>query len=187
VSVASEDVTNSARRVADPLRDRGSHRPGAAERVIDTADPSSGATWPIGTTRTRCRATAAEPWNDRHEERLTEETEMTARVMVVATVRAGEEEAFEAAYALVTQRVRGTTGHLRDELLRRRDRPGHYVLLSEWESLDAFLEWENAPIHREVTTPMRPYWAGSVERVLYDVPETSDTAALPAVLDGEAS
>jgi heme-degrading monooxygenase HmoA len=112
---------------------------------------------------------------------------MTARVMVLATVREGEEGAFEAAYALVTSRVRGTAGHLRDELLRRRDRPGHYVLLSEWESLDAFLEWEDAPVHREVTTPMRPYWAGRVERVLYEVPETSDTAAPAAVLDRGAS
>lgn len=99
---------------------------------------------------------------------------MTARVMVFATVREGEEQAFEAAYARVTSQVKGTRGHLRDELLRRRDRPGHYVLLSEWESLDAFLSWEDAPIHREITTPMRPFWAGRVERVLYDVTGTSD-------------
>lgn len=105
---------------------------------------------------------------------------MTARVMVFATVREGDEKAFEAAYALVTSRVRGTAGHLRDELLRRHDRPGHYVLLSEWESRAAFLRWEDAPIHREITTPMRPYWAGRVERVIYDVTETSDTA-VPAL------
>ena len=112
---------------------------------------------------------------------------MTARVMVLATVRAGEERAFELAYALVTSRVKGTPGHLRDELLRRSDRPGHYVLLSEWESLDAFLRWEDAPVHRETTTPLRPYWAGRVERVLYDVPATSDTVASGTLLDREAS
>lgn len=112
---------------------------------------------------------------------------MTARVMVFATVREGEEAAFEAAYALVTSRVRGTPGHIRDELLRRRDRTGHYVLLSEWESMEDFLHWEDAPIHREITTPMRPYWAGRVERVLYDVVESPECPAHAPVLDGAAS
>jgi heme oxygenase (mycobilin-producing) len=112
---------------------------------------------------------------------------MTARVMVFANVRQGEEKAFEAAYAQVTRRVRGTRGHLRDELLRRHDQPGHYVLLSEWENLDAFLQWEDAPIHRQITTPMRPYWLGRVERVLYEVADGSVTAAPATVLTEEAS
>ena len=94
---------------------------------------------------------------------------MTARVMVFATITEGQEEAFEAAYAVVTARVKGTQGHLQDELLRHHGQPGRYVLLSEWESLDAFLSWEDAPVHREVTTPMRPYWTGRVERILFEV------------------
>lgn len=94
---------------------------------------------------------------------------MPARVMVFATVEQGRETEFEGAYSRVTEAVKGTPGHIRDELLRDRDRPGHYVLLSEWESADAFRAWEDAPIHRELTTPMRPYWAGRVERTIFDV------------------
>jgi heme-degrading monooxygenase HmoA len=94
---------------------------------------------------------------------------MPARVMVFASVAAGDRAAFEAAYARVTAAVRGTAGHVRDELLRDASEPGRYVLLSEWESEDAFRAWEDAPVHREVTTPMRPYWAGRVERVIYEV------------------
>lgn len=94
---------------------------------------------------------------------------MPARIMVFARVADGKEAEFEAAFARVTAAVKGTPGHIRDELLREPARPGHYVLLSEWESEDAFRAWEDAPIHRELTTPMRPYWAGGVERAIYDV------------------
>jgi len=94
---------------------------------------------------------------------------MTARVMVFAKIRPGEEAKFESAYSEVTGKVKGTPGHLRDELLHDVDKPGSYILLSEWESKEAFLAWEHAPIHMQTTTPMRPYWAGRVERRIYDV------------------
>ena len=60
---------------------------------------------------------------------------------------------------------------MRDELLRSEDELGAYVLLSEWESREAFLDWEDAPIHRQVTTPMRPFWQGRVERRIYESAE----------------
>ncbi len=97
---------------------------------------------------------------------------MTARMMVFAQVIPGKEAEFEAAFAEVSRKVKGTPGHVRDELLREADRPGSYVLLSEWESKEAFLAWEDAPIHMNTTTPMRPYWAGKVERVIFDVAHT---------------
>src|SRR5687768_18192883 len=42
-------------------------------------------------------------------------------------------------------------GHLRDELLKDDSEPGSYILLSEWESKEAFLAWEDAPIHMQTT------------------------------------
>lgn len=103
---------------------------------------------------------------------------MAARVMVFAKINRGDEEAFEAAYAKVTATVKGTEGHIGDELLRRNeppddgDGPRSYILLSEWESKDAFLAWENAPVHTEKRNPMTPYWLGKVERIIYDVVHT---------------
>lgn len=92
---------------------------------------------------------------------------MTTRVMVFATVQSGDEEAFEAAYREVSAKVAGTAGHIRDELLRQSGGDGGYILLSEWDSEERFRAWEDAPIHRELTTPMRPYWAGQIERRIY--------------------
>jgi heme-degrading monooxygenase HmoA len=103
---------------------------------------------------------------------------MAARVMVFAKIDRGNEEAFEAAYAEVTAKVKGTKGHIADELLRQREpaepegEPRNYILLSEWESKEAFLGWEDNPIHMQTTTPMRPYWSGRVERVVWDVAHT---------------
>ena len=94
---------------------------------------------------------------------------MAIRVMVFAKIKPGEEAAFEAAYAEVTRKVKGTAGHVKDELLRSDSEPGSYILLSEWQSKEAFLAWEDAPIHMNTTTPMRPHWAGRVERKIYDV------------------
>jgi heme-degrading monooxygenase HmoA len=93
---------------------------------------------------------------------------MPARVMVFARIGPDDRPAFEEAFATVSARVHGTPGHVRDELLRSDDDPGTYVLLSEWESREAFLAWEDAPVHREATTPMRPFWLGRVERRIYE-------------------
>jgi heme oxygenase (mycobilin-producing) len=103
---------------------------------------------------------------------------MAARVMVFAKINRGDEEAFEQAYAQVTAAVKGTPGHIGDELLRRAipaddpDAPCSYILLSEWQSKDRFLAWENAPVHTEKRNPMTPYWSGKVERIIYDVAHT---------------
>ena len=99
---------------------------------------------------------------------------MTARVMVLARIHPGEEKEFEAAYAEVTALVAGTAGHIRDELLRPAEGEDRYILLSEWESSAAFLAWEDAPIHRQTTTPLRPYWAGAVERHIHEVAHALD-------------
>jgi heme-degrading monooxygenase HmoA len=106
--------------------------------------------------------------------------------MVFAKIKPGNEDAFEAAFAEVTKKVRGTPGHIADELLRDStgtdvmpgagaepveagDAGSSYILLSEWESREAFLAWERDEIHMQTTTPMRPYWAGRVERRIFDV------------------
>jgi heme-degrading monooxygenase HmoA len=100
---------------------------------------------------------------------------MTARVMVTALVAPEHAGNFERAYAQVTSQVAGVAGHLGDELLRDHEQPDRYVLLSWWESAERFLDWENAPVHRETTTPMRPYWR-VLERRVYEVAEDGGEA-----------
>jgi heme-degrading monooxygenase HmoA len=92
---------------------------------------------------------------------------MTVRVLVTATPREEDREKFEAAYREVTATVRGTPGHLNDELLRD---GATYVLLAEWESEEKFRAWEDHPDHLKMAEPMLPYWGeNGVERRIYEV------------------
>ncbi|MBA2558654.1 MAG: antibiotic biosynthesis monooxygenase [Propionibacteriales bacterium] len=93
---------------------------------------------------------------------------MSTRVLVFATVDNDQAKDFERAFAAVSRQVATTPGHISDQLLRN-DRDGSYVLFSEWESREAFLAWEDAPMHRLITTPMRRFWTGRVERLIYDI------------------
>lgn len=76
------------------------------------------------------------------------------------------------AYHEISRALAGTDGLLRNELLRDVLDPANFVVLSEWESLDAFRTWESGAEHRAVTSPLRPYQDPSRGRPfgLYEVP-----------------
>lgn len=94
---------------------------------------------------------------------------MAVRVLVFAEITPGDEDAFERAFADVAERMKGTPGHIRDELLRDARAPSSYVLVGEWTSREEFQAWFDAPGHQETTTPMRKYWAGRARHGIYEV------------------
>jgi heme oxygenase (mycobilin-producing) len=94
---------------------------------------------------------------------------MATRILLFASIHADQEQEFEEAFARVRQRVATVDGHIRDELLRERDAPGRYVLVSEWESKDVFLAWLRSPFHEEMTSPMQPYFARPSDTRFYDL------------------
>jgi heme-degrading monooxygenase HmoA len=95
------------------------------------------------------------------------------RIVVTATVDTSNQAAFEAAFAEVSSKVRGTSGHIADELLHDPERPENYILLGLWVSREAFVAWEDDPVHRATTTPMRPFWT-NVDRRIYEVAVRAD-------------
>lgn len=90
------------------------------------------------------------------------------RVVVTITVAEGQEAAYERAYAKVAERMRGTPGHVREELLRE---PGTstYNLFAEWESEEAFNAWADDPAHLDQTAPILPYLLASFQRTTYHI------------------
>jgi heme oxygenase (mycobilin-producing) len=100
-----------------------------------------------------------------------------ARVLVLTEINPGDEEAFEAAFAEVAARMRGTPGHIRDELLRDVRERSSYVLVGDWSSREEFQAWFDAPDHPAMTTPMRQYWAGRARHGVYDVVVRVEPAA----------
>jgi heme-degrading monooxygenase HmoA len=57
--------------------------------------------------------------------------------VAMLTVRAGQERAFEEAMAKAAPVIAGSRGYLRHELRRCVETPGRYLLLVEWETLEA--------------------------------------------------
>lgn len=95
---------------------------------------------------------------------------MSIRVMVYGKLHRQEDiDSFTEGFVKVSQTVKGTPGHIKDELLRDPAKPLHFILLSEWSSREDFLRWAESPMHREATTPIRPYWQLDGERKIFDI------------------
>lgn len=96
-----------------------------------------------------------------------------ARVLVFAQCPEGGAEALTRAYRQISHELDGTPGLLGNELLRSEGEPGGYVVMSEWQDVDAFRSWEQGVTHRRVTAPLRPYLTGARSyEVVARYPET---------------
>lgn len=91
---------------------------------------------------------------------------MSGRVRVLLWHRAtnGDRAALEAAYHAISRDLAGTPGLLGNELLHAPDDPERLVVASEWESLDAFRNWEQGATHRSTTAPLRTFRDTSRDR-----------------------
>ena len=84
---------------------------------------------------------------------------MKARVRVLVWHRAPAREraAVEQAYQQISAALAGTPGLLANELLHARGEQDSFVVMSEWQSLEAFEAWESGTQHRAITAPLRRY------------------------------
>jgi heme-degrading monooxygenase HmoA len=83
------------------------------------------------------------------------------RVLVYANASEADSARVDNAYRHISSQLTGTPGLLGNELLKNPDDPCSYIVMSEWESLDAFRRWEHGPNHRDVTSPLRPFVRGA--------------------------
>ncbi|MFI8520750.1 antibiotic biosynthesis monooxygenase family protein [Streptomyces sp. NPDC085481] len=79
------------------------------------------------------------------------------RVMLYLRAAEGDAGAVTEGYHRVSRDLAGTPGLLGNELLREATDPGAYAVLSEWESMAAFRDWEAGSAHRGATSPLRPF------------------------------
>ncbi|CCH85609.1 Monooxygenase FAD-binding protein [Modestobacter italicus] len=75
------------------------------------------------------------------------------RIDISTRVEAGEEEAFEAAYAKTTAALKGTPGLIREELLKEIGEP-RYHIFAEWESEQDFVRWVDDPSHADQSSAL---------------------------------
>jgi heme-degrading monooxygenase HmoA len=84
---------------------------------------------------------------------------MKGRVAFHIRLKPGREADFLKAYEAVRHLVaQGVKGHLVDQICQSIDDPLNWLITSEWDNIDAFLEWERLPAHRDLVKPMRECW-----------------------------
>jgi heme-degrading monooxygenase HmoA len=78
------------------------------------------------------------------------------RVVFVIKLKPEMEEQFLQAYESIRYEVaRGVKGHIVDQVCRSPQEPDEWLITSEWQSLDDFLEWERTEEHRALAKPLR--------------------------------
>jgi heme-degrading monooxygenase HmoA len=103
---------------------------------------------------------------------------MPARAMVFVDLEPSQGEEFESTFAGVAEQVRDTPGLLANVLLRDPNSPGSYIVVSEWETKEHFLAWEDVPSHRALTEPLQAFWSGAgTRRGLFEVAVVTDATS----------
>lgn len=69
--------------------------------------------------------------------------------VAILDVRSGQEEAFEATFAEAQEILAASPGYQRHELRRCLEKPGRYLLLAWWDTLEAHTEgFRGSPAYR---------------------------------------
>ena len=79
-----------------------------------------------------------------------------ARIVFLVRVPTDRVDDFLAAYERIRYEVaEGVPGHILDQVCQSETDPEQWLITSEWETLDAFVAWEQSPGHRELAGPTR--------------------------------
>jgi heme oxygenase (mycobilin-producing) len=85
---------------------------------------------------------------------------MKGRVVFVLRIQDGKVDQFLQAYNAIRDDVaQGVKGHILDQVCQSPTDPQEWLITSEWESLDDFLDWERTQEHRDLAKPMRDTFA----------------------------
>ncbi|MGY1747251.1 FAD-dependent monooxygenase [Blastococcus sp. SYSU D00695] len=99
------------------------------------------------------------------------------RVDIRTAVSPGEEELFERAYRTTAERLRGTRGLIREELLKEPGEPIYHIF-AEWETEQDFTNWVDDPSHADQTATLIRWLSVDFDRQLYEIryrpPEHAD-------------
>ena len=77
------------------------------------------------------------------------------RATLEMKVRDGRAEDFEAAWREIADHVRRAPGNVRQALMRDPDDSNTFVVTSDWESREAFTQFERSPEQDDLTAPLR--------------------------------
>jgi heme-degrading monooxygenase HmoA len=77
------------------------------------------------------------------------------RASLYMKVKAGRGEDFEEVWRQIAQEVKQAPGNMRQALTRDPEDADSFVVTSDWESREAFREFETSPEQDDLTAPLR--------------------------------
>ncbi|MFJ9774910.1 SchA/CurD-like domain-containing protein [Kitasatospora sp. NPDC101157] len=93
--------------------------------------------------------TLSEPQPKQHEE-----SDTRLRVVLMLEIQDGAQQRFLDVYEQLRHQVAAVPGHVSDQLCQSINDPRQWLITSEWEDQETFLEWVDSPAHREMVKPM---------------------------------
>ncbi|SEN62233.1 SchA/CurD-like domain-containing protein [Actinacidiphila rubida] len=76
------------------------------------------------------------------------------RVVLLLDVLDGKEQQFLKAYEQIRHQVAAVPGHISDQLCQSLGNSSQWLITSEWESSEPFLEWVESAAHRKMVEPL---------------------------------
>ena len=76
------------------------------------------------------------------------------RVVLLLDVLDGQQERFLEAYEQIRHQVASVPGHVSDQLCQSLGNSSQWLITSEWESSEPFLEWVDSAAHRKLVEPL---------------------------------
>ncbi|WP_405581862.1 TcmI family type II polyketide cyclase [Streptomyces sp. NBC_01190] len=93
--------------------------------------------------------------DDRHTAPATTPPTITRlRVVLLLDVLDGRQQAFLKAYEQIRHQVAAVPGHISDQLCQSLGNSSQWLITSEWEDSESFLEWVESAAHRKMVEPL---------------------------------
>ncbi|MFI9272951.1 SchA/CurD-like domain-containing protein [Kitasatospora sp. NPDC052896] len=86
--------------------------------------------------------------------RGTAPTAARLRVVLMLNVRDGAQDRFLDVYEELRHQVASVPGHVSDQLCQSIEDPSQWLITSEWDNAQQFLDWVDSESHRAVVKPM---------------------------------
>ena len=84
---------------------------------------------------------------------------MSVRLRVDVQIKPGTEDELVRSYGELIQAARSQEGFIEHRLCQAIDDPGRWMVISEWESIEASNAWDRSEEHAMLLAPMRACFA----------------------------
>lgn len=106
------------------------------------------------------------------------ESDTRLRVVLMLEIQDGAQQRFLDVYEKLRHQVASVPGHVSDQLCQSINDPRQWLITSEWEDQETFLEWVDSPAHREMVKPMHGCVSDTFRSLRYSIlRETSAAGA----------